>query len=481
MDHLPGRRSFLRSSLAAATVAAAVLPGWSRSVLAADCGVAGFANVNHPILTNIMLQGGPDFRHAFPPPYSDVASTVGGTYWTARATSHALDTRLSSNELQQRWENDFFHVADGNTEFGILRKCDWLHDLWLQGKVAFTCGLLNDSSRDHELAIRAMEMGNRTAGKLQFGNGWGGRLANAAGGNVVALTTSPRRFAFGPDPALPLDLLKVDKRNLVPATDTRNISLPNLPDYNPDWFNTRDYLVRALKQYYPERRKTIPAKSVFRQFADHEAKLRNFGELIDCRLAGVQVPDGLSQLFLSPEEGGVRYDLALQMRNLYDALASNDLLDMRVASLEFPGWDTHKLQRTEMEPNLTQLFGLGGGLHRLFESLPANARSNLVVVIAGEFGRQLKSNGGGGTDHGDGSTAIIIGDSVRGGVFGTMFPEEEIARVGEDSADIQGVNAIDHVFGAICNRVAPGSKAQVFPNGAGAPVEAGVDFSTLFG
>ena len=104
----------------------------------------------------------------------------------------------------------------------------------------------------------------------------------------------------------------------------------------------------------------------------------------------------------------------LLMRNLYDALACNDLLDIRVASLDFNGWDTHNDQRFEFEQNAALLFGADGALATLYANLPDSARANTVFQIAGEFGRQLAANGDGGTDHGEGLVTILIGDAVQG-------------------------------------------------------------------
>ena len=103
----------------------------------------------------------------------------------------------------------------------------------------------------------------------------------------------------------------------------------------------------------------------------------------------------------------------------------------------------------------------------------------MVFQVNGEFGRQLAANLGGGTDHGEGLVTLLIGDPVQGGVYGTMFPEDELARFRVDSAQIKGVNAIDHVFGRVADWVMPNSKAQVFPNAANAPLEAGVDLSGM--
>lgn len=62
-----------------------------------------------------------------------------------------------------------------------------------------------------------------------------------------------------------------------------------------------------------------------------------------------------------------------------------------------------------------------------------------------------------------------------------MFPEAEIARLRENSAQITEVNAIEHIYGAICDWVTAGAKAQVFPHYADAPLEFGLDLSALFG
>lgn len=225
-----------------------------------------------------------------------------------------------------------------------------------------------------------------------------------------------------------------------------------------------------MKQYYAERRASVSKRSVFYQFFEHERKLRELGAVIDARLATVSVPATIEALF--DDASGIGYDLALQTRNLYDALACNDLLDISVASLDFNGWDSHNAQRDEFARNAAALFGGSGALAALYSNLPQDARSNTVFLVGGEFGRQLASNGGGGTDHGEGLVTILIGDAVQGGVYGTMFPEQEMARFNVDSAQIEGVNAIEHVFGRVGEWVMPGSRNQVFPNAASAPLEA---------
>ena len=469
MRHQAARRLFLKRSLALAALAANGLPLGMEVARA-----AGAVSLPNRVLVNVMLNGGPDMRHLFMPPWSDTVGSYGREFWRARASAQTVGDTQSA--LAQRWADAYLPVADGALEFGILREAGWLHAMWNAGKVALVCGVESDPSRDHDLATRVRETGNRQIDKFTFGSGWGGRLALAAGGNAVALTTSPRRFAFGPDPARPGNLTAVDNRRLIPAANMREIALAE-PDPGSDFYSMNDRLKRGLANYYAARRVSEPRTSVYAQFFDHERKLRELGGVVDARLGATPVPAELEALF--DDTRGIGYDLALQTRNLYDALLCNDILAMRVASMDYNVWDSHNNQADEFATNTLALFGTQGALATLWGLLDDAVRANLVLVIGGEFGRQLASNGGGGTNHGEGTTMIVIGDGVAGGVYGTMFPQEEIARLRQDSAEIIGLNGIDHVFGRVADWVVPGAKAQVFPNFASALLEAGLDLGGM--
>ncbi|MFY7962396.1 MAG: DUF1501 domain-containing protein [Elsteraceae bacterium] len=86
----------------------------------------------------------------------------------------------------------------------------------------------------------------------------------------------------------------------------------------------------------------------------------------------------------------------------------------RVAVLEMGGWDTHSGQGA-LDGRLAPLLGgLANGLAALPEAMGA-AWSNTVVIAMTEFGRTVAVNGTGGTDHGTGGCALLIGGAVRGG------------------------------------------------------------------
>ena len=462
------RRNFIKAALATGLLyGTGSLPSVSRIAR------AGFAPVNRRILVNVMLAGGPDFRHLFPPAYNANSASFGYRYWEARARSHDISSS-SASAWQNRWTNDYFAVSGGGTTFGILRNCGWLKRMYDQGNVAIIANAIGSSSRDHDHSISILDQGNRAyLANATEGSGWGGRLAKAAGGNAVALTKTPRRFCYGPHPTNPQ---LYDNANMISAADMRNVGLYQTdPDSNPTY--TRARLVRSLSNYYRAKRAEVPRGSTFGRVVEHERRLRQFEQPINNRLATLPIPSGIADLY----SGGVLNSgsFGTQIRNLYDALACNDVLNMRTASLEYNGWDSHKGQRNMIEPKLSDMFGDGKALDTLYQNLPGDAQANTVIVIAGEFGRQLKANGDNGTDHGRGNYMLIIGQPVSGGVYGNMFPTSEIAKLTGNSPDIDGRTHIDRHFGAVCDWVQPGSGGVVFPGRAASDIEPGVSFGAL--
>lgn len=83
----------------------------------------------------------------------------------------------------------------------------------------------------------------------------------------------------------------------------------------------------------------------------------------------------------------------------------------RIAMLETGGWDTHSGQDGRLAAQLKALDTL---LASLRDGLgPAWAQT--TVLIATEFGRTAAANGTGGTDHGTGAVAWLVGGAVKGG------------------------------------------------------------------
>ena len=86
----------------------------------------------------------------------------------------------------------------------------------------------------------------------------------------------------------------------------------------------------------------------------------------------------------------------------------------RVAVFDASGWDTHFNQGSNDGQLARRLLALDQGLDALKSALgPAWAKT--AIVLATEFGRTVHPNGSGGTDHGTGGAALVLGGAVKGG------------------------------------------------------------------
>jgi uncharacterized protein (DUF1501 family) len=87
----------------------------------------------------------------------------------------------------------------------------------------------------------------------------------------------------------------------------------------------------------------------------------------------------------------------------------------RIAAISLDGWDTHAGQVGQLNTRLSYLDAVLDGLN----SGLGGEWSNTVVVVATEFGRTARVNGTGGTDHGTGSTALVLGGGLKkAGIIG---------------------------------------------------------------
>jgi uncharacterized protein (DUF1501 family) len=92
-----------------------------------------------------------------------------------------------------------------------------------------------------------------------------------------------------------------------------------------------------------------------------------------------------------------------------------------VAVLDIGGWDTHTGQGTTKGRLPTALGQLAAGLDALKAGM-GEAWGRTVVVTVTEFGRTAVPNGTGGTDHGTGAAAFVLGGNVAGGKVHADWP-----------------------------------------------------------
>jgi len=91
---------------------------------------------------------------------------------------------------------------------------------------------------------------------------------------------------------------------------------------------------------------------------------------------------------------------------------------LEVAFTDIGGWDTHANQGASRGQLAGRLQELSQGIAALHRDLGDRMR-NIVVLTMTEFGRMIRQNGSGGTDHGHASCLFVLGGPVKGGqVYG---------------------------------------------------------------
>ncbi len=120
-----------------------------------------------------------------------------------------------------------------------------------------------------------------------------------------------------------------------------------------------------------------------------------------------------------PVENDAQYPssaFANKLKDLAILLKSN--LGVEVASVDIGGWDSHDSQAT-MLSGLAQDYA--NSLAAFYTDM-GTAMDNITIVTLTEFGRRVAENGSGGTDHGTGNVAFVMGKAVNGGVVYRDWP-----------------------------------------------------------
>lgn len=527
MNNNFNRRRFLQTAFASSLVYGTGLS--SQLITPAHANIpAGLDN----LLINLNLSGGPDLRHLLVPAYDANDDSFGGKYWKHRTRSQKLsETGVTAQQRYENdyveftvnnanWNGAGLVDATGvnsGVKFGIWKEAGWLIDMFSNGNVALIFNAVGGTNRAHDLSSLMLDQGNVLASLNQRGaSGWGGRLARSALGNSISLTNSPRAFCFGPTGAAPNYNPRIsDNRDLLSINNSRSVGLYDFNIEDDQLTRQNQKMARASKSYYAAIRKEQIGRA-YQKALDHEKTIRNFGDMVGGILNDDVTPiptliralrdsvDGINIDPNDPENNGRRVlrssGFGTQIRNIYDMMVIHNIsgISPRVMSLDYGGWDSHGDQRRipaqlASDPNFTgasrgiesglrDIFGgqfgsnpgdpnaLHCGFSALWESIPnASDRNKMVVTIAGEFGRQIRDNEDSGTDHGKGNLMFVIGEQVRGGVYGEIFQDEEVDKYDNTSLrtpDIDPLTEIDTFFSKVCDWVHPNSGSAVFPRTA---------------
>ncbi len=267
--------------------------------------------------------------------------------------------------------------------------------LWKDGRCAVVHSVGSpDPTRSHFDAQDYMETG--TPGRKGTASGWLNRVAGELGHEApglrgaadAALAASPFR-AVAMAPALPRSLYGPAPALAVTDLSTFSVRLPGAPavaqqagaGFEELYDETSQALLRETG------RETFAAVDMLRR-----ADFRSYRPAAGARYPRSPLGAALQQVaFL------VKSDLGLE-----------------VAFTEIGGWDTHVQQGTAQGSFARRAADLAQSIAAFWTDLGTH-QDDVVLMTMTEFGRTVRENGSGGTDHGHGSCLFVVGNQVAGG------------------------------------------------------------------
>jgi uncharacterized protein (DUF1501 family) len=136
---------------------------------------------------------------------------------------------------------------------------------------------------------------------------------------------------------------------------------------------------------------------------------------------GIEAQDGANILnkaaraYTSTTQYPTQNPLASNLRDIAKIHSAG--LGTRIFYTQMGGFDTHAMQ-AQTHPGL--LRDTAEAIAAFYADLQEHlAADNVAILVFSEFGRRVRDNGGG-TDHGAGGTAFVIGGRVRGGFYGEV-------------------------------------------------------------
>jgi uncharacterized protein (DUF1501 family) len=333
------------------------------------------------------------------------------------------------------------------TPFGLHPSATGLRDIWDEGKLAIVhgCGMPTTVTRSHFDAQLYLDLG--TPGQQGTGTGWLTR----------AWATHP-----GANSSITMPLLAVNSRNpanLLGATQSLAMGSPS------------DFALNAGAWAWQTWREGMPAgtRGVNETLASLWAGgtgLESGGRRADNSLRVVAQQPYTSTL----PAGWPTTTFARQLWTVAQSIRFN--LGLRYATVDLGGWDTHEGQGTagsgynyyqnkiaELSQALTAFYGdlaTGGEMARV------------TVIVQSEFGRRVRQNGSGGTDHGYGNPLLVLGGAVNGRKFYGNWLGLDPETLSPYFGDIPATTDFRRVFSELLiRRMGNNRLSTVFPGYAG--------------
>lgn len=140
-------------------------------------------------------------------------------------------------------------------------------------------------------------------------------------------------------------------------------------------------------------------------------------------------------------------------------------IGLEAAHVDYGGWDTHAQQGSVGGVMANLMAEFAGALGAFWQDIMQGPQSQRVtLVVATEFGRNVRENGSMGTDHGRAGVMFVMGPAVRGGrVFGEW---PGIAReLLEDGQDLRVTTDTRDILAELVQaRLNNANQSLIFPN-----------------
>ena len=159
------------------------------------------------------------------------------------------------------------------------------------------------------------------------------------------------------------------------------------------------------------------------------------------------------------------FDRALPERALFTdmtlaARVINLNLGTRVLNVGHGGYDLHDDQigaNSNVGAHAELLAELDQAIALFFRTLNARIAPRVVVVVYSEFGRRVEPNGSNGTDHGTASHLFLIGDRVKGGMYGDVPPLNAL----DERGNLRVTTDFRRVYATVLERALASSSNRV--------------------
>ena len=303
------------------------------------------------------------------------------------ATLRALRPRLAMSAARAAGDQA---VTDLGVGFGLHPAFAPLLPFWQERRLAVVHAVGSpDSTRSHFDAQDYMETG--TPGRKGTPSGWLNRAVGLLGHEgspfrAVALTPALPRSLYGDVPALAVTDLSQFRVRLPGAEKVASAAGAGF---------------EALYQQTSEELLRDTAGETFRAM----------DLLTSEEIAGYRPSHG-ARYPQSP--------LGQALRQI--ALLIKADVGLEVAFAESAGWDTHVQQGTLNGSFARQAADLAASIHAFWTDLGSPYQDDVLLTTMTEFGRTVRENGSGGTDHGHGSCLFVLGGNVDGGKVHGRFP-----------------------------------------------------------